>query len=146
MANSAIQIRQKDTGINVSVVDTTANIHTLWTTAQTLVDGYMDFTSVGLGYAQYAQVYDDNGAGNFLNTAGEFSGKGGTLDNTRTFDLGINVPGFTTGSIPEAYTIRNDTVAHAVTDTQAALVTIATQVNEQWAALINAGIIRQAAS
>lgn len=126
MANKAITLLSKDDPSNtmLSIIDAGATIDSLWTTASTTVDGYMDFTSVGLGYARQAKlwtVYQVSADGNFI--------KGETA--TSSFDLGFVDPGYVQASVPMA---------------GATVVELALLVNQIRLDLINAGIVRQAAA
>lgn len=129
MANKAITLVQTGTSNIVStIVDTDTNIDALWTTASTLVNGFMNFTSVAnrrLGYARYAKRY----SAYTLDAAGNVTG--GTVQTT--FDAGINRPPTQIGP-PQP------------TDGTATVTTLAKAVDDIQNALVNSGVATQAAT
>lgn len=123
MATAAIFLLEKDNPSNTgtSIVDTDTVINALWTTASTLVGGFMDFTSYKSGlYARYAQGY----TAPQLNAAGNFTGRG-TLNGAQTFpNVGVATVGQVGASLP-------------VDGNTADLGTIETRVNEIREAVLN---------
>lgn len=142
MATKVISLLEADNASSnlINIIDDDATIDALWTTASTLVNGYMDFTSVLPGvYARYAQGYDNP----VLTDAGTFTGKGDP-DLGEAFSTDDAPPGFggTEFYLPAAWIIRSDTTAHCADDTMAALAEIANVVNNLVRASANVSVIR----
>jgi hypothetical protein len=130
MANKAITLLQEgNSNIMYTIVDTDTNIDALWATAGSLVNGFMDFTSVPqrrLGYAKLAKRYL---AGFTVDVSGNVTG--GTVQTT--FDAGVNRPPQQIGP-PQP------------TDGTATVATLAKAVDNIQAAIVNSGIATQASS
>lgn len=128
MANKVIRVTQVGTSqIEYDIVDVAATIDTLWTTSQTLVNRFADFTSViPHFYAKKAVRYDTSlvfdSHGNFI------SGHVQT-----TFDAGLNRPPTQIGP-------------YQPTDGTATVTTLAKAVDDLQNVVINAGIADRAAA
>src|ERR1017187_3652837 len=130
MANKAITLLQDgNSNIKHTIIDTDTNIDALWTTAGTLVNGFMDFTSVPqrrLGYAKLAKRYL---AGFTTDVSGNVTS--GAVQTT--FDAGVNRP-------------PNQIGPAQPTDGTATVATLAKAIDNLQAAVVNSGIASQASS